>query len=365
MMAQKHQRARSAPSARILAGVAAGLIALSAVIWWAAPRLPPLPAYRTAARVAQPDTNQSQLAEPGRPEVNWPAVDQQITLALLQAASAAETTATQKLEAWTAILLRRVDEDFLEWYFSYWTHQKLSVKGAWRWGLDHVIGKETPYAEHITEAIQEEFAWRVLRPEAAQHELEQIMAEVLEVYSRELHRQLLDLPEHYQIPQPEWQGYLQDIAVLTATTPGSRHTSLSLKTLTATSVGGGVMLAAALAAPLQKLGSKTSAKLMARAAGQIASRTGARVASRTGGRLVGLIIGIGIILWDLWDHEQTKEIERPKLRQAIVDYFEEIKKSLMYDPESGVMSLITSMQENILASLRSQQTNLHGGTTNY
>jgi hypothetical protein len=272
----------------------------------------------------------------------------------LQAKSAAETTAAQKLGAWAAALMRRVDDDFLEWYFSYWTQQKLGVKGAWRWTLDRVIGEDSEFAEHVTEQIQEEFAWRVLRPEEAQRELEQIAHAALETYSRELQAQLLDIPEQHQIPRPEWEGYLQDIAVLTSASEGNRRVSLSLKAVTAGSVGGGIVLATALAAPLQNLGSKTSTKLAAKAAGQVASKTGARVASRAGGKLLGLIIGIGIVIWEVWDHEQTKNIEQPRLRQTIVDYFEEVKKSLLYDPETGMIAMLDMMEKNIVSSLRTR-----------
>ncbi len=333
-------------------GLALGFIVVAAAAWrWAQDLLSPLPSYRTRQPAAISEPRQT---EPQKPAIDWAQVDQQIVIALLQAKSAAETTATQKLEAWIAVLMRRVDEDFLEWYFSYWTQQKLGVKGAWRWTLDQVIGKESEVAEHITEAIQEEFAWRVLRPEEAQRELEQIAGAALETYSRELQTQLVELPHRYQIPQPEWEGYLQDIAVLTSTSEGTRRASLSLKAVTAASVGGGVMLATALAAPLQNLGSKTSTKLAAKAAGQVASRTGARVASRVGGKLLGLIIGIGIVIWEVWDHEQTRILEQPQLRQTIVDYFEEVQKSLLYDPESGIIAMLDMMEENIVTSLRTR-----------
>ncbi|MGH7496124.1 MAG: hypothetical protein ACREOO_27540 [bacterium] len=336
----------------IILGLTIAFMVVAAAAWWWAQNLSfPLPVYRTAQPATGPEPSP---ALPVKPAIDWQQVDQQIITALLQAESAAETTATQKLDAWITVLMRRVDEDFLEWYFSYWTQQKLGIKGAWRWTLDQVIGIDSEFAEQITEQIQEEFAWRVLRPEEAQLELEQIAHAVLETYSRKLQAQLLDIPDHYQIPQPEWEGYLQDIAVLTATSEGNRRVSLSLKAVTAGSVGGGVMLATAFATPLQNLGSKTSAKLAVKAAAQVASKTGAQVASRTGGKLLGLIIGIGIVIWEAWDHEHTKNLEQPKLRQTIVDYFEEVKKSLLYDPGSGIIAMLDIMEENIVASLRTR-----------
>jgi sensor domain CHASE-containing protein len=71
-----------------------------------------------------------------------------------------------------------------------------------------------------------------------------------------------------------------------------------------------------------------------------------------GGKSLGAIIGIGIIIWDVWDHQQTKKVERPRLRQAITDYFAEVKRSLLHEPESGVMSVLQAVEGNIIASLR-------------
>src|SRR5262245_58525166 len=130
----RHARAKilvksiSLAMAVIIAGIAA---------WWWAKNLPShLPAYRTGRPTLE---HAPAPAEPQKPSIDWAKVDQQIVTALLQAESAAETTATQKLDAWVAVLMRRVDEDFLEWYFGYWTQQKLEVTGAWRWTLDQVI----------------------------------------------------------------------------------------------------------------------------------------------------------------------------------------------------------------------------------
>ena len=337
-------------------GMAAALIMAALAAWWWAQSLPShLPSYRTVRpALEQAPAPAPTPAEPQPPVIDWEQIDQQIVTALLQAESAAETTAAQKLDAWVAVLMRRVDEDFLDWYFSYWTQQQLSVHGMWRWGLDQVIGKESQVAENILEEIQEEFAWRVLRPDFAQRELEQIAQDAFAVFSERMSTHLAAIPSQHQIPPAEWDRYLADIAVLTAAREGNRRVSLSLKAITAGSAGGGIVLASALAAPLQNLGSKTSAKFAAKAAGKMASETGARVASRAGGRLLGLIIGVGIVMWEMWDHERTQELERPKLRQAIVEYFDEVQQNLLYDPEYGIIAILDIMRGNVLASLRTQ-----------
>ncbi|MDZ7269756.1 MAG: hypothetical protein ONB48_20760 [candidate division KSB1 bacterium] len=292
------------------------------------------------------------------PPVDWSQVDAAIVAVLAQARTAAETTATQKLEAWSDDLMWRVDHDFLDWYFGYWNQQKLALKALGYRVLHYIFANEPEAAARLTEEVQQEFAQRVLRPQIAQLELERITTEVLQVYLSRLTAGLAGIPAEYKIPAPEWERYLNDIAVLTTQTEGSREIALSLKAATAVSLTGGVLLAQTFRPTLQSLGSTVSGRLAGKAAGEaaaeVAVKTGGKVAARSGGKLLGLIVGFGIIIWEVWDHQQTEASERPKLRQTIADYFAEVNHSLLYDPETGIMSLIHGMEANIVASLRTQ-----------
>ena len=61
---------------------------------------------------------------------------------------------------------------------------------------------------------------------------------------------------------------------------------------------------------------------------------------------------MGIIAWEVWDHQQTKKVGRPILRQAIADYLTEVKQNLLYEPASGVVSVLHTIEGNIIAALR-------------
>lgn len=292
------------------------------------------------------------------PPVDWTQVDAAIVASLAQARAAADTAATQKLNAWVDDLMWRVDRDFLDWYFGYWNQQRLGLKALGYAVMHYVFEGEPEAAERITEEVQEEFAQRVLRPQIAQLELERMTIEVLEVYLSSLTRELTGIPAEYKIPKPEWEHYLNDIAVLTSNIEGNRQISLSLKAATVSTVGGGVMLSKTLSPVVKSVGTKVSAKLAGKAAGEaaagVATKTGGKVAAKTGGKLFGLIVGFGIIIWDVWDHYKTEEVERPILREAIADYFVEVKQSLLYEPETGIMSIIHGIEGNIVSSLRTQ-----------
>ena len=53
----------------------------------------------------------------------------------------------------------------------------------------------------------------------------------------------------------------------------------------------------------------------------------------------------------MWDHKNVQKTEKPMLRENIVDYLAEMRESLMYDPETGIMSIIGMMEGNIVGSL--------------
>ena len=302
----------------------------------------------------QPQHDKPQNAPVPVAQTDWSQVDHEIVEALKQAHQAAETSAQAKLDAWTDSLMKRVDNDFLEWYFSYWTQQVLGLKAMWYWTAHELAINKPGLAEQITQDVQEQFAQRVLRPEIAQLELERISHEVLQVYVDNLTTKLAAIPTKYKIPQTDWERYLSDIAVMTSRTEGNREVSLTLKTVVASGVTGGAVLAKAMAPALKEIGGKVMAKLAGKAAGEVAAKTGGKVAAKVGGKMLGEIVGIGIIIWDVWDHYQTKKVDRPILRQNIADYFTEVKQHLLHEPDSGIITVIDTIEHNIVSSLRTK-----------
>jgi hypothetical protein len=107
---------------------------------------------------------------------------------------------------------------------------------------------------------------------------------------------------------------------------------------------------------LAKIGTRMTTKAAAAGAGKaaatIATKTGARVAGKVSGKFLGAIVGIGVIIWDVWDHQQTKKIESPILRQNLADYLTELQQSLLYEPETGLMTIVRGLEANIVESLK-------------
>ncbi|MCA9741663.1 hypothetical protein KC734_09000 [candidate division KSB1 bacterium] len=286
--------------------------------------------------------------------IPWHEVDAEVKETLFAARAEADTFAAGELQAWHERLMVRVDHDFLEWYFDYWNQQAIGFKGLYQTILNSIDESYPTAAEKITEEIQYEFAQRVLHPQLAQLELERITRETVNVYVENLRLGLEGIPEQYTIPKETWDRYLNGIAVITAGAEGNRTVSLSMKAITASSVGGAILLAKPVKVAAGKIGMKYSSRLAAKSTAKIAAKTGEKVASKSGGKLLGPIIGLGIIIWDAIDHEKTRAEAEPILRENIRIYLLEVKDQLLHDTENGVMAVVHEIETSILQSLVSK-----------
>jgi hypothetical protein len=301
----------------------------------------------------------AQLPEAGPPSekpiartIVWNEVDQAVVAAIGAARASTEKFADREIEEWFGELMVRVDTDFLDWYFSYWTQQLLGLEGLWQYGVNSFFAKEPTAAEKLTEEIQEEFANRVLRPQIAELVLQRIVRESAAHYVEELRSNLAVLPDTYKIPRADWDRYLEGIALTTSGTDGNRETNITLKALTLTTAGGTILLVGKMNMLVGKLSGKLMAKSAGKAAGAIAAKTGAKVAAKGGGKFLGPIVGIGVIIWDVWDHNATKSENRPILRRSIADYFAELKDILLHDTENGIMVTFNDLERQVAAALQ-------------
>ena len=280
-------------------------------------------------------------------KVKWEEINQEIEGEMRAAREETEAAASKKLDAWIDGLMVRVDEDFLDWYFGYWTQQEIGLKGLLYQVLHWVDGDNPPAAERITHEVQEEFASRVLRPQIAQMEVERIVNEIVSEYSTRVQDRLEKIPEKYEIKPADWYRYLGDIAVMVKNVEASRRTPITLKAIAGVTAGGVVFLFRAIKPAITRISARLSARWSAKAATRMATKTGGAVAAKMGGRFVGAIIAVGIIIWDVWDHHQTKKKAMPVLRQNIYDYLQEVKNSILRDPEFGIITIIYNIETGI------------------
>jgi hypothetical protein len=280
-------------------------------------------------------------------KIDWAKIDKAIEKTMTDARKETEKLAAAKLDIWIAGNMQRVDSDFLEWYFGYWTQQKLGLKSLLAQVLHWVDSDNPTAAEKLTMEVQEQFTNRVIRPQIAQLEVERIIGEIMSHYSSTLKGKLERIPKEYKINPADWSRYLSDISVMVKNVEANRSTPLSLKALVGITAGGTVLVVSTLKPIITKIGAKISTRLAAKTAAKMAAKTGGKVAAKTGGKFLGSIVAVGIIIWDVWDHYSTKKKAKPVLRNNIHDYLKEVKQSILHDPEYGIMTIIYQMEQGI------------------
>lgn len=309
---------------------------------------------RYVAGSMRPGDNKVVQEKPIPPAIPWDDVDASVVSSLAEARASAEAYADRALHVWMQELMLRVDTDFLDWYFGYWNQQVLGLEGLMQYGVHFVLRHQPTAAEKLTEEIQEEFSRRVLRPEIAQLELERIVRNTTALYVADLRENLAEVPEAYRIPQGEWDRYLAGIAVTTRQASGTRAVPVTLKTVVLSGAGGAAVLAGRIGSAASSASGAVLARSGGRAASQVARKTGGKVAAKMGGKFLGTIVGVGVVIWDVWDHNRTKQQHRPILRAAINDYFTELRDILVHDPEAGLTSTLYDLERQVVASLPPQ-----------
>ncbi|WP_226883596.1 hypothetical protein [Allocoleopsis franciscana] len=289
-------------------------------------------------------------------QVDWSKVNEAMKLTLDHAYNSAEDYASQELDVWVDELMGRVDSSFLDWYFGYFNQKQIEYKSLFvqlSSGASRLLNPNNPtpaekVAEVITEDFQKEFAKRVLIPQTSQLRLERITQQTVKHYLDDLKGNINSIPLRYNLPQADWERYLNEIAITINDTEG-KISNLSLKVL----AGGGSYLALKpLVAPLVvKVGSKVVTKLASKAGAKVATKTGAVLASKLGAAVLDCTVGVGIILWDVWDTNHTAHVEKPILRDNLAAYLQEVKYSLLNNRENGIMTVIDQIQSKIVPNL--------------
>jgi len=303
--------------------------------------------------ISQSLTNTATTAVVVSPPHDFSKVNQDIKNAIQTANITSEAFASKELDKWETEVVARVDNSFLDWYFDYFNQKKMEFTVPFNFVKSAVLNRfdmtaaSRAVSEKLTEDFQREFANRVLLPKNAQLRFQLITQDTANLYISEVSKNVKVVQNNYNIPQVQWDKYLNDIA--TTISDKGNVSNLSLKVLVG---GSGYLIAKPLILGVAaKVGSKVTAKVASKAAAKLATKTGGTVASQLGVGLIDPIVGIGIIIWDLWDYNHTVKIERPILREHIVEYLKDVKKSLLTNPETGIMAAIYQLESGLIKSL--------------
>lgn len=286
---------------------------------------------------------------------DWSAVDQALADSLQGAKQVAQAYAAAELAAWGKELEPRIDS-FLDWYFDFFHQKGMEFSTPFVWSAATIWHQVNPQAmtgqaavvERLDQEFEREFAKQVLVPQTAQLRLERITTATVDRYLAALSQNIGAIQTRYKIPQGAWERYLGDLAATVGREGSISH--FSMKTL----AGGGTYLAAKpiLAATIAKVGSKASAKVAGAAATKVAAKTGGAVAAEFGAAVLDPVVGIGIIAWDVFDYRHTVSRDRPVLKANLLEYLQEVQQMLLMQPQTGVMSAVQQLEQEILKSPR-------------
>ena len=286
-------------------------------------------------------------------------IDRAIASAIKDARKVSANQASEDLDRWISKLMTRVDNDFLPWYYDYFNQKGRELNVVWT-GLSssvlHWIDTNRPtgkqaIAEKLTQDFQLEFANRVLRPQIAQLELERIAQNTVNLYADRIVQNLGNVKASYQIPQGDWERYINDIAITVLGTEGNPTGKIQRDLLIGTT---GFILAKAMLPTIGKISSKVVVSLASKTGAKMAAKTGTLVAGKLGVQLIDPIAAVGIIAWDVWDHHHMVSVEKPVLRKALYDYLEQVKFSLLDNHQNSIMSSIYQVEDKILDSLENE-----------
>lgn len=285
-----------------------------------------------------------------RPDIPQDVVNAEVAKALSEALAASRENAKANLDEWQEGVIARIDDPFLEEYYGYFNQLQLGLKGTW---IQLTSESDKEKAGRLISDFQERFTKQVMQPTIMQAQMERYLQEAVKTYTSKATEKLEEVRSKYDIPQPKWGTYLEDLGTITLNS-GGQNQDLSLRALSR----GGTFLATTTllkAAPvigtktaIGAAGSKAVTKLATKAATKVGAKTLGGTASLVGLELLNPIVGVGVLAWDVWDHYNTVSVEKPKLREKLVTYIDELKYRLLNDSENGLLSSINKFHYEVM-----------------
>ncbi len=310
---------------------------------------------------------------------DWFQINKHLIDAIRTAHDSTQEFAASELDDWVNELMRKVDDKFLNWYFSYGNQkaQEFGIPLTWlALKVDDAFKllrkedeKDLTAKEILQRRAMEDFSEKfneLVIDEASQESLEKLIANVGIYYSSEIGKSFAEVKKLYKIPDVEWESYSNRMASLIYDTGNSQAeiliTKLIIKLFAITTIGAAGK--AALVVALDAVGKALVAKISTGVAGKALVFVLGKVAGAKTGTIVAAsssiillpIMAAGIAIWDVWDYKKMVKESQPVLHQNILDYFNEVKLSILDSPENSIMAAIEEVEGKILSGLESRLT---------
>ena len=154
----------------------------------------------------------------------WRQIDRDILAASQNATEQAEQFARDAMQEWRTLVYQRTETDFIPWFFSYRTHQWLSVKLSW-YRLS--AGDESDeVVDRLALYLQQQYRKRVLVPVARETDPVRIRERTVRFYVWLMAELLARIPARYGVPADQFERRLEGIPAIALAPPPNRNASL-------------------------------------------------------------------------------------------------------------------------------------------
>jgi hypothetical protein len=289
----------------------------------------------------------------------WHQVDQEILAASKTATAPARHYATQTMDSWMDSVYKRTESDFIPWFTGYWTQQWLTMKVSW-YKVSRSKG-EPSAAQRLDDYLQEQYHERVLDPVSEEIDPEAVTAQATAYYIQLLGQQLPPIAQRYNIPDEQFAAHLNAIPAISLSPPPTSAASLYqlVKAEPLTKMPAYVALidqihkvatgpeAGRPDAGISSVAIHSSEKLEA----SLAPRGAASAVAAVVGRVAGLMISVGTIGIGAIAHQSQRAEMEEQMRNSLYSALNEKKRSLIDNPDFGVLAGVYYLADQIEGSL--------------
>lgn len=309
------------------------------------------------SNIKETDRSASKVVTVIIPQDRQPQISAEIEGVLGNALVSAQSSASKNLERWQIEMMENVDRPFLDWYYGYFTQLGIGAKAIW---INLTTSSDETKAEQLIGEFQKEFTKSVLQPPLMQLKMERFTREAIGIYASKVKSGLAGVQSSYDVPQPDWEKYLENLGSMTYNA-GGKEQDLSLRafsrgtgyvaTMGLTKVIGTIGTTKVIGAAASKAASKVATKIATKTAAKVLAEGGGMALGLVGLELINPIAGLGVLVYDVWEHNHTVKVERPIMRENLEKYLSEVKDSLLNDPANGILSSINKFHDGIMDNL--------------
>lgn len=245
----------------------------------------------------------------------------------------AEKIAHDDLMSWHNTKMRKVDDDFLEWYFDYFNTQGRNFSALWTTITDSEAAAQRKQARDIAN----QFSARGVSQKDFERVITSTAQKVGTGYLEGLAKDFEGIQKTFEIPADEWQYFesqlVQHIQLLNQGQVANAGGDLTTKAINYSMGSAAVLAGSKISAVAGKtfaagFGKAAAAKSGVYVAGKVAAAKGAGlIGAKVGAAAVpgiGWAVLGGIALFEGFSHGDYKERERPKMRANISQNMEDI-----------------------------------------